>query len=794
MRTRAQKKRLGKHNEAAERSQPDTFSLNELLSLVRMALVLPTGIMLGLPGTVLAGPQGGQVVGGQGAISTPSAGTTLINQHTQNLAIQWQKFNLSSQELVRFQQPSASAAVLNRILDQQPSQIFGAIEANGRVFLANPHGMIFGPNARIQVGSLVAAGMDMQPARFMEGQYDMGVPEGINPGIVVNRGIIQAATGGSVTLVGGSVSNEGMIVAELGYVNLASGRRAVLDFDGNGLIRFQVDESVLENPGGMAAAVSNSGEIRAEGGTVILSANTARDIFSQVVNNEGVIRAGRIDNSGGVIRLTGTGGPVANSGLLDASGTEGGSVSIRGDSIEHSGSISVDAGDGSGGRVELIASDTSIVSGNGTISASSASGGAGGSIHVLGDKVGLFEQASLDASGASGGGEVLIGGDYQGNNPNIRNASRTYLSPESGVKADAMARGDGGRVIVWADESTQIFGSISARGGTIDGDGGFVETSSKNAFRITATPDVGASHGNGGTWLIDPFDIEIVAAQPVAPPPIGINEGGSPFESSASSAKLFVDHITDALTGGANVIVRTGAGGAQDGNITLTADLDYNGKNDNTLTFQAHNDIIINGQIHDATPGGDSLNLILTANTDSNVNGGNVNINNSINLGVDGSFTSSGWDFTSTAGSVNAPGGIEIDHEGGVAVGALNAGSSDVTLNADGLIADGGVIIGGLLTTSSIGGTILDEAHEITAFNATNTTSGNVVLNELGGVDITGVSNGVGDTTITSTGAISDSGAIVTGLLTTSSAGGTILDEAHQVTSFNATNVTNGNV
>ncbi|MES9882194.1 MAG: filamentous hemagglutinin N-terminal domain-containing protein [Sedimenticola sp.] len=426
--------------------------------LIGKVLALSAGAVIGASGPAYSGPEGGQVMGGAGHIRVPDAATTLIQQQSQNIAIDWQRFNVTSSERVLFQQPSASASVLNRILDQNPSQIFGSIEANGRVFLSNPNGIIFGTSATVNVGSLFATGLDMDAADFMSGRYEMGLADGESAGVVINRGLISAATGGSVTLVGGAVSNEGLIIADVGYVNLAAGRKAVVDFRGDGSIRFQVDEEVLENPAGFESAVNNSGEIRAEGGRVLLSGHAAQDVFSRVVNNDGVIRAGRIDDSGGIIRLVGTGGDVYNSGTLDAS----------------SGS------------------------------------GQGGDIDVLGDRVAITGEASIDASGATGGGNVRIGGDYQGTNPDVQNANHTYVGSDVVIKADATETGDGGKVIVWADGTTRFFGDISARGGKASGDGGFVETSGKQNLQFDGQVDTTAANGETGVLLLDPQDIIIV--------------------------------------------------------------------------------------------------------------------------------------------------------------------------------------------------------------------------------------------------------------------------------------------
>ena len=191
----------------------------------------------------MAGPAGGQIVGGSGSISTPNDKTTQIRQQSTQLLIDWDSFNLSSDELVQFSQPSSSAQVLNRIFDQNASQIFGRINANGHVYLMNPNGVIFGRTAKVDVNSLVAASANMNAKDFLSGKFRLISGDGY----VVNRGTLQAARGGSITLAGKSVDNEGLIVADYGRVNLISGDVMTLDFDGDGLIRFVIDEQVLEN-------------------------------------------------------------------------------------------------------------------------------------------------------------------------------------------------------------------------------------------------------------------------------------------------------------------------------------------------------------------------------------------------------------------------------------------------------------------------------------------------------------------------------------------------------------------
>ncbi len=98
------------------------------------------------PLILLAGPTGGQVVGGTAVITNPNAATTLINQATNKAIINWNKINIKPNELVKFLQPSGGTASLNRLCGHDISSIMGSLQANGRIFLLsadelNPKGV-----------------------------------------------------------------------------------------------------------------------------------------------------------------------------------------------------------------------------------------------------------------------------------------------------------------------------------------------------------------------------------------------------------------------------------------------------------------------------------------------------------------------------------------------------------------------------------------------------------------------------------------------------------------------------
>ena len=673
---------------------------------------------------VQAAPQGGVIRGGHGTISRADL-MTHIQQNSQLMAIDWQRFDVAADEQVNFTQPNQQAIALNRILGNNASQIFGQVNANGHLVLVNPRGIFFGDTARVNVGGLIASGLDIDPDRFMNGDFTFSALEGTD-GQVINSGLIQAATGGSVTLLGQQVRNDGLIVANLGAVNMAAGTEAVVSFERDGLLGVKITKEVLQEDLGIDPAVLNTGEIQAQGGRVLLTGSVSQDIFSQAVNI-GELKEARsaVVHEDGSFTL-GAGADVVNKGRIDVSSaaSDAGQVVMLGENVTHSGQILADASgynsenpnsQNQGGQVELHASDTTSLTDDSLIAARSEHG-EGGDVFLLGNKVGLFDHSVVDVSGGSQGGQVLIGGDRQGLNSLVRNAEFVYLGEHSQVFADALNHGNGGKVITFAEDTARIYGGLYARGGQQGGDGGFIETSGLRGFEINTVPDVSAAEGRGGLWLIDPYNITIVAGNEEA----NINNR-HPFESTNDGARLGVTLISDALTGGTNVTVTTGTGGTSDelgdiiwGENFTGANLNINSTGTNTLTLNAANDIVFtNGAIFDVNTGSaDSLNLVLNAGKDitfSDTN--NIVINTSggyldftatgaVDLGTatldtDGgsqavgsatpvSFLSNSGSFISTNATINTTGAENTDG------GAINITTTTGNITTGGLTANGG--------------------------------------------------------------------------------------------------------
>lgn len=134
----------------------------------------------------------------------------------------------------------------------------------------------------------------------------------------------------------------------------------------------------------------------------------------------------------------------------------------------------------------------------------------GGQVELLGDRVALLNQARVDVSGTNGGGTVLVGGDLQGKGQ-VPTARQTRVDRQVVISADALTRGNGGKVIVWADGTTRFSGTITAKGGSSGGNGGFVEVSGKQHLDYTGWVDASAPRGTAGTLLLDPTNIFVVA-------------------------------------------------------------------------------------------------------------------------------------------------------------------------------------------------------------------------------------------------------------------------------------------
>jgi filamentous hemagglutinin family protein len=478
-------------------------------------------------GNVLAQPVGGAVVAGQAQISSAGA-ATIINQSSSKAIINWQNFSIAKGASVQFNQPNSAAITLNRVTGGNVSAIDGALRANGQVWLLNPNGLLIGNGAQINVGGLLATTSDIANQDFLGGRYNFS---GGGSGAIVNNGTIKTAKGGSVVLSAPSVTNNGVIAARAGHVVLAGTDTFTVDFDGDHLISYAVGAS------SQTGQVLNSGTVKAAGGSVLMTARAASGVQDGVVNNTGMVEATTARSVNGEIILDAGEGTAVSSGTLDASGTKTGQT--------------------------------------------------GGTVQVLGNQVGIADGARIDVSGDAGGGTVLIGGNFHGQAS--QQHAQTTIVAKASIKADAITSGNGGKVAVWSDGSTQFAGAVSAQGGSKSGDGGQVETSGHylqvvdGSSVITAAP-----FGKVGNWLLDP-DFITISNSGTSSPSDSIGAGFGIAFSNSTSSTISPGMISGGLSNTDITLQANSDITVMDG-VTVNGTVGY----PHTLTLQAGRSIIFN--------------------------------------------------------------------------------------------------------------------------------------------------------------------------------------------------------
>ncbi|PRM94856.1 hypothetical protein CJ673_04670 [Aliarcobacter cryaerophilus] len=255
-----------------------------------------------------AAPSGGVVTSGSANISQ-NGKVTDITQSTQKASINWNKFNIASDETVNFKQPNSSSITLNRVVGNEKSIINGALNADGQVWIINSNGVLFSKGASINTSGLLATTKDISDSDFQAGNYKF---TGNSNESVINLGTIDVVNNGSVILAANEVKNEGTIKAIRGKIHLAGADEYTVNLNGNSLINLIVNKGVLD------ALVKNSGTIIANGGEVYLTTNAVNELLKGVVNNTGVIEANSLAGITGHVELFAHGGEVQVGGKLEA--------------------------------------------------------------------------------------------------------------------------------------------------------------------------------------------------------------------------------------------------------------------------------------------------------------------------------------------------------------------------------------------------------------------------------------------------------------------------------------------
>src|SRR6266404_3508322 len=425
-------------------------------------MVLFSGmVLLGGGGVALAGPTGGQITGGTGSINQTGP-TTNVDQTSAVLNINWQDFSIGVNETVNFNQPDANAIAINRVIGGVPSQLAGALNANGRVFILNSAGITFTGTSHVNVGALLATtAMTVNGDPTKAASYS-----GSGYGSVVNQGEITISNGGFAILAAPYVQNTGFIKADLGTIALAGTNSFTLDLSGTGLINFVVPAGAVEKivSAGKAVGVDNSGTLQARSGQVIISASVASEVMNAVVNLNGIVDADAFAASG---KQVGLGGNIdAGSGgslLIDPTNItiiSGGTGSIAGSQIgefflqnqlrhnvsvslvanqnvefqalttDHrlvggNGNLSITAGATTIGNIVIDGTNDAIVQGGGFIHLTANGGFIGDASHALSLTTGISN--SVAAQGVTQAGDIVLNA---GNDIYVKNV--TVLSSGAG--------------------------------------------------------------------------------------------------------------------------------------------------------------------------------------------------------------------------------------------------------------------------------------------------------------------------------------------------------------------------
>lgn len=454
--------------------------------------------------------------------------------------------------------------------------------------------------------------------------------------------------------VGGIIATTGTLDADNQNKLMAGQGFTINNIDKNAEAKIENQGVINVADGGLAAFVApwvaNSGAINAKLGSVTLAAGQKLTVDLAGDNLISIAVTDKLEKA-----------LVENSGAIDAAG---GNVTISANAakglvdevINMSGVVKANSFSQKGGKIVLS--------------------GGGGKVKVTG---------KLDASGKTGGGSI----DVRGQDIDVGVGAE--------LNADATSTGNGGSAVVFANNTAIINGRLSAKGGALQGNGGFIETSGFNlGVSELASVDASAANGLAGTWLLDPLSIVI-----------SNGTGATTNVDGRDYANVNAGGLSTALSGGTNVTVETGVNSAwsllagqffaaddNDGDIRVRSSITHSGSAASTLTLIAHDDITIENGADITATGTGKLGVSLNARGeglltlgDINVatgsvistKGGDVSFNAENNITIDEDITTAGGNIALTSGGILAiQSGDDVD-----------AGTGNVTVKTDGLSLNG---------------------------------------------------------------------------------------------------------
>lgn len=597
-----------------------------------------------------------------------------------NLFHNFERFGLSASEIANFISTPQIQNILGRVSGGDASIINGLLQVTGgnsNLYLINPAGILFGADARLDLPASFTATTATSIGFGNTWLNAIGTANYSNlignptafafatdqPGAIANAGHLAVTTGQNLMLLGGTVINTGTLTAPGGNITIAA-------IPEQNRVRISQARHLL----------SLDLEAIAPSQTSLTDSLPFTPLsLPELLTGGDVAQATGITvNPDGTIRLTSSNTSIpTTSGIAIASGTLNTSLSTP----------------------PPLYPFTS-------------------QINILGDRVALLN-ATLNASGVNGGGTVRIGGDYQGQGT-VFNASRTVVDANSVITANTLQNGDGGRIIVWADEATAFAGTIAARGGTQSGNGGFVEISGREQLAFHGSVDLSAANGNLGNLLLDPENIVVVAVGGLNDTELGdgrvlFSDPGTTFTLSETALESVVGDVLLEATN--NITINPGVTLNFTGNgaIAFTADADRNAIGN----FVMNTESILNTNGQPLTITAADVQLSGTALIDAGV--GNVTFRPSttaLTIGIGGSglnncivacdFTLNATELTTNLNAVN----VEIGSPGFTGTGAVGLQNLDVSQENYNLTIRGGDIVFG--NTNPLSTSILRMANSTT--------------------------------------------------------------------------------
>ncbi len=333
--------------------------------------------------------------------------------------------------------------------------------------------------------------------------------------------------------------------------------------------------SVQGSAGGTVTAGGTLDVSGATGGSIALTGDN--------VHATGVLNANGTTGAGGRVSMAAASfGTV--SGTISANGASGGSVVVGARNLISSGTVEANGAGGAGGSVALVAANQQIATSSTHVSANgatkggtidvaggtgvnqslftsgtytaTASNGTGGTVNVAGRTIKMID-STVDVSGTTGGGKIAVGFTGEGAGRAI-NADNVLVSPSSTFHADATQNGNGGSVIFWSNLTSDFMGTITAKGGSLGGNGGFLEVSSKGDIGFWGLGDASAANGLAGSLSLDPKNLIIAAGGSNLPGYQLVDPGSGSTTFGAAVAMLSTGNTV--VTASGDDTAATGAG------------------------------------------------------------------------------------------------------------------------------------------------------------------------------------------------------------------------------------------